>query len=212
MDPVTGQPTPSGGIVPWPGELPKYVIITTQTCDIGGKPPGARQPFVQVSPVVKVADATKEHWRELTTGILADRVGLTGKTLRTKWAVDLRIGFPLSKAALLEVSPTRGFASAAEAVEFGEHLARRAGRPALHDFLIDVVRVEIDSAIRASLKKDTGWWSKVDEVRLLIEGDVLEPRKVSILVLTKSVLQPEEHDRWGRSPVEWWGLRTGVVA
>ena len=195
-DAITGVTTPIGGIVPWPNELPKYAIITTQTCDIGGQGPGARHPFIQVSPVVNVADSTKEQWREMITGQLADRVGLTGKALRTKWAVDLRISCPLSKAALLNEVPTRGFATPAEAVEFGEHLARRAGRPALHDFLLDVVRPEINTAIDASRKKETGWWSKVDEVRLLIKGDVLEPKEVSIWVLTSSVLGPDEHDRW----------------
>ena len=196
MDPVTGQSTPEGGVVPWPGALPKYVIVTTQTCDIGGKGPGGRQPFVQVSPVVKLVDTTKEQWQELTSGQLADRVGLTGKKLRAQWAADLRISFPLSKAALIDGTPLRGFATTVEAVEFGDHMARRASRPALHDFLIDVVRAEIDNSVKASQKRDTGWWSKVDEVRLLVEGDVLEPKKVSIVVLTKSVLQPDEHDRW----------------
>jgi hypothetical protein len=195
-DPVTGMPTPAGGLVPWDGDLPKYAIVTSQTCDIGGKPPGDRQPFVQVSPVVNVGDIEAEKWQELRSWKLVDRVALTSKSLRAKWVADLRVSFPVSKAVLVSVSPTRGFATEHEALKFGEHLARRAARPALHDFLTETVRSEIDAAIKASHKVNTGWWSKVDEVRLLLKGDRLVPEKATIVVLTTTQLSPDEEDRW----------------
>src|SRR5680860_427582 len=135
-DPVTGQPTPNGGVVPWPDQRPKYALITTQTCEVCAKGPGARAPFVQVSPVVQVTDLPKDQWNELLSGQVLDRYGLTSKTLRSKWAVDLRVSFPVSKAVLVDTKPVRGFATSAEAVEFGAHLALRAGRPALHDFFL----------------------------------------------------------------------------
>jgi hypothetical protein len=195
-DPVTGQPTSAGGPVAWPGQLPKYALITTQTCDVCAKGPGARQPFIQVSPVVQVADLSKDQWKELVSGQILDRYGLTGKRLRSKWAVDLRVSFPVSKAVLLDATPIRGFATPLEAVEFGAHLALRAGRPALHDFFLDVVRDETDAAIKASAKKGTGWWSKVEEVRLAIKGDELAPKAFTLIVVSSSVLAPDEHDRW----------------
>ncbi|WP_269303280.1 hypothetical protein [Aeromicrobium sp. HA] len=160
------------------------------------KGPGARQPFVQVSPVVQVEGATTDQWNELVNGHIVDRYGLTGKKLRSKWAVDLRVSFPVSKAALLTSEPIRGFATPEETVEFGAHLAQRAGRPALHDFFLDVVRADIDAAISASTKTGTGWWSKVEEVRLNIRGDELAPKSFGLVVVTSSVLLPEEHDRW----------------
>lgn len=195
-DPVTGQPAQGGGLVPWPSPLPKYAIITSQTCDVCAKGPGERAPFVQVSPVVQVADVTRDQWKELVTGQIVDRYGLTGKKLRSKWAVDLRTSFPVSKAALLDVRPVRGFATPEEAVEFGAHLAHRAGRPALHDFFLDVVRADIEAAIKASAKKGTGWWSKVEEVRLDIRGDDLAPKSFRLVVVTYSVLSADEHDHW----------------
>lgn len=195
-DPVTGQGAPVNGLLPWPTQAPKYAVVTTQTCDVCAKGPGARQPFVQVSPVVQVADATKEQWHELVTGQIVDRYGLTSKKLRSKWAVDLRLSVPVSKAVLLGATPIRGFATPQEAVDFGAHLAQRAGRPALHDFFLDVVRVDIETAIRAAAKSGTGWWSKVEEVRLLIRGDDLAPKSFALVVVSSSVLFPEEHDRW----------------
>jgi hypothetical protein len=129
-------------------------------------------------------------------GQILDRYGLTGKKLRSKWAVDLRVSFPMSKAVLLDATPTRGFATPLEAAEFGAHLALRAGRPALHDFFLDVVRDEIDAAVKASAKKGTGWWSKVEEVRLAIRGDELAPKAFTLVVVSASVLTPDEHDRW----------------
>ncbi len=195
-DPVTGQPTPGGGLVPWPGQLPKYAIVTTQTCDVCAKGPGAREPFVQVSPVVQVAEATTDQWNELVTGQVVDRYGLTGRKLRSKWAVDLRVSFPVSKAVLLDATPVRGFATPDQALDFGVHLAQRAGRPALHDFFLDVVRADIEAAIKASAKKGTGWWSKVEEVRLDIRGDDLAPKSFRLVVVTSSVLSADEHDKW----------------
>jgi hypothetical protein len=195
-DPVTGQSTSAGGLVPWPGKLPKYAVVTSQTCDVCATGPGARQPFIQVSPVAPVADLPKDQWNELVSGQVVDRYGLTGKRLRSKWAVDLRVSFPVSKAVLLDSAPTRGFATPQEAVEFGAHLALRAGRPALHDFFLDVVRDEIDAAVKASAKKGTGWWSKVEEVRLAIHGDELAPKAFTLIVVSSSVLSPDEHDRW----------------
>jgi hypothetical protein len=196
QDAVTGQPVHGGGLVPWPGPLPKYTILTSQTCDVCATGPGAREPFVQVSPVVQVADATTEQWNELVTGQIVDRYGLTAKKLRSKWAADLRVSFPVSKAVLLDVTPVRGFATPEQAVEFGAHLAQRAGRPALHDFFLDVVRADIEAAIKASPRKGTGWWSKVEEVRLDIRGDDLAPKSFRLVVMTSSVLSPDEHDQW----------------
>ena len=195
-DPVTGQTTGSDGMVPWPGQLPNYALITTQTCDISAQPPGARQPFVQVSPVVQVAQATDDQWHELVSGQVVDRYGLTGKSLRSRWAVDLRVSFPVSKYVLLDETPIRGFATPEQAVEFGAHLALRAGRPALHDFFLDTVRADIEAAIKGSGKSATGWWSKVEEVRLGIKGDELAPKSFRLVVLTSSTLSPPEHDRW----------------
>ncbi|MFC5729334.1 MULTISPECIES: hypothetical protein [Nocardioides] len=195
-DPVTGQPAQDGGLVPWPSPLPKYGIITSQTCDVCAKGPGERAPFVQVSPVVQVADATRDQWNELVAGQIVDRYGLTGKKLRSKWAADLRVSFPVSKAVLLGATPVRGFATPEQAVEFGAHLAHRAGRPALHDFFLDVVQPDIEAAIKASAKKGTGWWSKVEEVRLDIRGDDLAPKFFRLVVVTSSVLSPDEHDQW----------------
>jgi hypothetical protein len=90
----------------------------------------------------------------------------------------------------------RSFATPEQAVEFGAHLARKAGRLALHDFFLDVVRADIEAAVRASTKKGTGWWSKVEEVRLDIRGDDLAPKSCRLVVVTSSVLAPDEHDRW----------------
>lgn len=218
-DPVTGQSTPSGGLVPWPGQLPKYALITTQTCEVCAKGPGAREPFVQVSPVVQVANLPTDQWNELVNGQILDRYGLTSKKLRSKWSVDLRVSFPVSKAVLLDAIPIRGFATSVEAVEFGAHLAFRAGRPALHDFFLDVVRVEIDATVKASGKTETGWWSKVEEVRLAIEGDELAPKAFTLVIVSSSLLSPDEHDRWiqigetfrKRAKGEGMRMRTAVV-
>jgi hypothetical protein len=168
---------------------------------------------------VNVAGLPHDKWEELMSGQILDRYGLTSKRLRSNWAVDLRVSFPVSKAVLLESTPIRGFATTAEAVEFGAHLALRAGRPALHDFFLDVVRVEIDTAVKASSKRDTGWWSKVEEVRLAIRGDELAPKDFTLVILSSSVLSPDEHDRWiqlaetfrRRAKSQGMKMRTAVV-
>lgn len=196
LDVVTGlQTAPGQAAQQWPSEA-KHAIMTSQTCDIMGAGPGARFACVQVSPVLEVVGVDDDRWRRLCAFEMEDRVGLSPPGLSGRWLADLRLSFPLSKAVLLGCAPMRAFAGEAGELTFGEHLARRAGRPALHDFITGTIAPELDRTI-AACKTGTAWWSRVCEVRVFIDGSRLAPTTVTLHVLVDSGrLEGDERDRW----------------
>lgn len=195
IDPVALPDHGGAGIAVWTSQA-AFFIITSQTCDIAATGPGARHPFVQVSPVLPVGGCPEHRWTELTTFALVDRVGLTGATLEGRYVADLRISLPVSKALLLDVDPIPAFADEVDELRFANHLAAKVARPALHDFLSGTMVAEINRAIETSGSDDSSWWSQVAEVRILITGTRLAPRSVTLLVLSKGALPPASVDRW----------------
>jgi hypothetical protein len=174
-----------------------HAIITSQTCDIIGTGPGARHPFVQVSPLVDVTGIDAGKWGSLSSGAMLDRYGLEPAELPGQWIVDLRVSTPMPKEQLLGQKPIPGFRDERGALRFAEHLADRVRRPALHDFLTEVVTREIDAEVaKGKRARPSGWCDKVDEVCFLIRGDRLQPTSFRLLVLPNSTLLPEEHQRW----------------
>ncbi len=195
IDPVAIPDHEEAGVAVWTSQA-EFFIITSQTCDIAATGPGARHPFVQVSPVLQLQGCPEHRWTELITFALVDRVGLTGASLDGRYVADLRISLPLSKALLLEVEPVPAFAGEVDELRFANHLAAKVARPALHDFLSGTMVAEINRAIETSGIDDSSWWSQVAEVRILITGSRLTPRSVTLLVLSKGALHPAAVDRW----------------
>lgn len=197
-DPVTQQQAPADahlGLVAMSHPAPpQWAIVTSQTCDVGAGGPGGRHPFVQVSPVIPF-DADEPEWDSLQGFEVTDRVGLQPPTLGGAWVADLRMSVPVSKAILGQHTPVRGFPDDDLAVVFGQHLAARAGRPALHDFISSTMVAALRTAIRSS-KSGSGWWSKVVQLGVLVAGERLHPTAITLLVLTSTALDPAEQDRW----------------
>lgn len=195
IDPVAIPDHDGAGVAVWASRA-AFFIITSQTCDIAATGPGARHPFVQVSPVLRVDSCPEHRWAELTRFTLVDRVGLTGTTLGGRYVADLRINIPLSKALLLDIDPIAAFENEVDELRFANHLAAKVARPALHDFLSGTMVSEINRAIETSGADDSSWWSQVVEVRILVTGTRLAPRSVTLLVLSKGALPPASVDRW----------------
>lgn len=217
-DPITGVAIPETGIAHLQ-PTPTLAIVTSQTCDIEIDGPGERHPFVQISPVVEVPDISDERWSELTSWRMVDRVALTGQGLPSRCVADLRLSFPISKHLLVTAARLEGFSDERQRLEFGEHLAAKAGRPSLHDLLSVTVPKEINTAIQDARSQGTGWWAKVDEAVWLVEGDRLQPRAATLLLMVNNDLAPEELDRWvqlnrtfdGRAATAGISLKTPVV-
>lgn len=177
------------------------VIVCSQTCDIGGKPPGDKHPFVMVAPLIASADVSGED-RGLAKADQHGSIAIVprpdlGDDASEQYA-DLRMLVPLSKALLLTRDPVPGL-DGLKAIALSEMLAQKFRRPALSDVLSEELPAYLEKFI-----KNTGrgqqCFVKSEQVRLVVhEGTRLEPETVQLLILTKVELTEEEHLMWARA-------------
>lgn len=162
-----------------------YAVITTQTCDVIGAPPGSKQPWVQVSPICTVTDSSqlnniRKGWLLNQVLVTAD-LGLGGTN-----AVDLRYSFPVSKSVLLQQARRSAFTNEADVLRLAERLAVKAGRASHHDLIGGSLSQALKTVISDEVTKGT-WKSPIEQFRVVIaEGTRLQPRRVRLLVITKS--------------------------
>jgi hypothetical protein len=161
-----------------------YAVITTQTCDVIGAPPGSKQPWVQVSPICAVTDSSqlnniRKGWLLNHVLVTAD-IGLSGTN-----AVDLRHSFPISKAVLLQQVRRSAFTNEADVLRLAERLAVKAGRASHHDLIGGSLAQALKAVVAAEIEAGT-WQSPIEQFRVVItEGTRLQPRRVRLLVITK---------------------------
>lgn len=221
------------------------VMICSQTCDLGGGPPGNNHPTVLVAPLIHEDNLGSSKRRTdagrgilshlvrvlpadsdaLTAAIAAahkDRRARTARKLDIKpeqvtedqvanlgpltvadiprghrWYVDLRILIPVSKGLLIGREPVDGFLTENESLTFGEVLAQKFRRPALHEALSEELPKVLETYVQnAGAAKNP--FAKVDEVRLsIMEGDRLNPIRGQLIIITENgELTPVEQDAW----------------
>lgn len=160
-------------------------VLVSQTCDIAAVGPGKRHPTVQVAPVVNLASIPSRA-DDIRQGNVTDMVLLTGAGLPSgEWAADLRISLPVSKAVLLSQNPVRGFARESEALDFGELVAIKYRRPALHDYVSKDLTESLNRLIRNQRGKSATWMNRVEQIRVLVTaGDRLHPQAIEPIVVT----------------------------
>ena len=114
-----------------------------------------------------------------------------------RWYADLRILVPVSKALLIERDPISGFLTQDESLSFGEVLAQKFRRPALHEALSEDLPKILESYVQ-NAGHATNPFAKVDEVRLsIMGGDRLNPVRGQLVILTENgSLTPEEQGAW----------------
>jgi hypothetical protein len=197
-------------------------VICTQTCDLGGTPPGSAQPFVLLAPLVHEsciptrADRTLARQGKIghlvrTHSPAGEKVVATDDTQAAEtiadqiaeaeefWYADLRLIFPASKALLLDRDPAQGFDGEADSLAFGEILAQKFRRAALNEVLSEDLPKELRKFV-----KDNGHrkpcFASVEQVRLIThEGTRLLPARATLLVLTDGLaLTDDERAVWTR--------------
>ncbi len=189
------------------GGIP-YVVIVSQTCDVVGAGPGARHPFVQVSPLRDVSGWDPGNLKQLDRHALNDYVPVTAPPVAgARWAVDLRMSWPVSKTTLLARTPTVGFADFDDERQIGTHLARKLERPALPDLLTSDVAKAMRRCLMKGLKKPF-LLLDVIQIRIdVISGTLAEPGDVRVIVISNIPLNPDQME-----PVrnEWNGFQKAV--
>ena len=176
--------------------IEEWSIVTSQTCDIAVTGSGKNQPFVQVSPLVKIDGEDEGFIRNVRIWSVTYLAPVAGPDVDGEWAVDLRISTPVSKLVLAAKEPVPWPSSEDQLVLFANHVARRTSRPAFHDGIVSIEEV-INADIKASRKaKDEGWFEKVEQVRLEIQGTRLAPQVVTIHIVCNEQLTNLEKDKW----------------
>jgi len=198
VDEITNVDAPlweEGGLVAiqLEGSVP-YGVVTSQTCDIAATGPGHHHPTVQVSPVVAVNEIDAGTLGNIRRFRMKAHALMTATDLVGTYVADLRISLPVSKAVLVAGEPMRGFGDEADALRFGQHVADKFGRPALHPYLSDELPSAVNAAIAAA--GASSWWQKIEEVRLRVQGDRLEPTAAGLLIVARETLEPAEIDVW----------------
>ncbi len=181
---------------------PPFGVVISQTCDICEARPA--NPFVTIAPVYDLADVLKggqdneirqHHWN--------DYVYLTKQPVAGRfYAADLRTFLPLEKGSLADRKPIDGFLTENDLLNFSDRVATRIRRPAYADAVQDYLIRPLDDWIRRdqanALREHSGRFTDVEEVRLRIEGDRLDPASVQIVLFQETPLSREDQGAWRR--------------
>jgi len=175
-----------------------WMIVTSQTCDVAATGPGARHPFVDLSPVYRLPDDYPTDGRKaIANGEVTHLVRLTDPPGEGDYVADLRVTVLASKGLLLEHEPVDGWANEADRLGFAEHIAARTRRPALAEVISNDFTKALGAYIRNTNKRQPQWWERVEQVRLrVIGGDRLAPNALSLLVCCEVELTPEQCAEW----------------
>lgn len=173
---------------------PRWGVIVSQTCDIMGVDPGARHPTVQVSPLRKLTDIEDPGYiARVKRHEVIELHHVTKPPGPGDWAVDLRISLPVSKTILLGQERAPAFASEEDAVRFGERLAAKVRRPALHDEISNGLVNRIRTAVKDAQSQGLPWPDHVEQIRALVQqGSKLQPDKLQLVVVLVEKLAPAD--------------------
>jgi hypothetical protein len=163
-----------------------YSAVIFQTCDIAATGPGARHPTVQICPVRNVGAAfSPEKISAIRGGEVVEYVYLTNPPEPGQdWAIDLRMSMPLSKRALALERPINGFASEEDELYLASRIAAKFERPALHDYLAKDLVDALNGLVLRARKNSDDWYEDVEQMRLVVEGNRLYPKRVRLVVVT----------------------------
>jgi hypothetical protein len=171
-----------------------FAVITSQTCDIGAVGQGRLHPTVQVCPLLRLEDSFSDaRIAEIKLGKVGYLAPITDPPTSGTWAADLRISLPVSKVVLLDQVRRSCFAREVEALQFGEHVASRYVRPALHDAISDGLVTGLRNLVEVA-QKENQWPDKIEQFRLcVVAGERLEPKRVQIYaVMLDPLTSPEQ--------------------
>ena len=175
----------------------RWAAITSQTCDIGPSGPGARHPFVQVSPVVPLKGRSENTVTAIKSHQKVEMVALTAPPAPGDWAIDLRVSIPVHKDALLQAAPVPGFRDERDALDFADRLAHRAGRPAIHADLSETLPAAIKHYMKVNGRKQPQWWQHLDQIRVRVTGGTrLVPTTVVIYFIENIPLTEAQREIW----------------
>lgn len=157
---------------------PAFVVLTSQTCDIGEEADIWEFPWVQVAPVYQIHDIQLLQRDYL--------VRLTGPDFQlAAYVADLRLELPIEKGVLVGVKVFPGFETEKDAIDFAEVLGRRRQRAAV----ASRVNTQVRETMRAKVNSKRSAWRQIrDHVHKIMfaidDGTRADPRVVRIFVVS----------------------------
>jgi hypothetical protein len=157
---------------------PAFVVLTSQTCDIGEEAEVWEFPWVQVAPVYQIHD-TQLLQRDYL-------VRLTGPDFQlAAYVADLRLELPIEKGVLVGVKTFPGFETEKDAIDFADVLGRRRQRAAV----ASRVNTHVRETMRAKVNAKRPAWRQIrDQVHKIMlaidDGTRADPRVVRVFVVS----------------------------
>jgi hypothetical protein len=194
-----------------PDDRPPFGLITTQTCDIDEQRKNPRLPFIHVCAVHQLPSEfdqgqlghiEKDRVRHL---MLLDSPPLP----EGLWVVDFRLEAPIEKSALVGRKPIEAFRTVERYRLLAQRLALRVSRPAVANSVND----NVIASLRAWREGLTGAevdraWDPIHRVFLAVQGDLLDPAAVQVVVVTENEQLPSEgQELWNG----WWDAARGAT-
>lgn len=178
-------------------QLPKYGVVTTQTCDIAEQDSkNPQRPWVQLAPVYRA-----DRWRKkLPKGLGPQYLyWLPDIPEEGVWAADLRIEIPVEKGWLVGQQRMDVFGERTDLRHrFAERLAQLRARPALATALASIHRTLQLRIDKLSNFGEPGVLDGLEEVAVRV-SDRLAPQWEQIVILTSSDLTEslrEDLENW----------------
>lgn len=177
-----------------------WMIVTSQTCDVGATGPGRLHPFVACSPLIPL-DEFPNH---LHNAIRAWNVVYLAPVGTVNddgfWVADLRVSIPVHKNALAARTPVPGFTDGNPSLTFADHLAHKVRRPALPDAVAKELRDLLEQHVKnLPAKADGAWIDDTEHVRLELRPGPLEPDTVTVHFMTMRKLTTGEKKEWRKT-------------
>ncbi|MEU6373389.1 hypothetical protein [Streptomyces sp. NPDC046909] len=195
-------------------DVPRWALITTGTCDLAeADAPLPLKPFVQVSPIVNLADLDGGKRRLIRQGrynyLL--HVPLLSTYEPGFWAADLRFEYPVEKGWLAKQERLKGFESERDQEAVGRAVAWLRERPAMGAPFIQFVAIPLRTMLGDLRTADRGaadlMDSEIAEWAVSIDSR-LEPRRVEIVLLSEGSTPSATSQAWWRNAVD--RLREGA--
>jgi hypothetical protein len=186
-------------------QRPPFGIVTSQTCDVAEERPEPVQPWIQVAPVYQCDTKDPLLERDFVARLNPPDINGDG------WIADLRIEMAMEKGLLVGTVPIDAFPTEEDYDSFGDLLAYRRGRPALHSVFNEILNVTT-----RDMKQESNKYKKlarqvretIYKLKLAIQdGSRLHPVAAQLYVVTKG--EPtDETKAWFD---EWWNRARDVA-
>lgn len=194
--------------------LPRFGVITTQTCDVTEEDVDQpSKPWVQIAPVYDGASTINSGFRTLLKKGRGPRhlFHLPDVPEDGFWVADLRIEVPVEKGWLLDRQPMKALPDAVWRARFTRAIGRVRTRPAFAGSFVETIQRPLVERLRTERQSDPTLFERLDNevVEALVQlDDSLAPSVVQLVLISESPISQDARAWFD----EWWDECVHVAA